>query len=88
VETENFGSELAQIISGDFMTATGINYAMGRLYTAHTRPSPPPTPPSPSSKLADPPTSISATAAPPTDSRSSSADANQHTSSDTTRAAQ
>jgi hypothetical protein len=34
VETENFGSELAQTISGDFMTATDINYAMGRLYTA------------------------------------------------------
>jgi hypothetical protein len=34
VETENFGSELAQTIPGDFMTATDINYAMGRLYTA------------------------------------------------------
>jgi hypothetical protein len=34
VETENFGSELAQTISADFMTATDINYAMGRLYTA------------------------------------------------------
>jgi len=34
VETENFGSELAQTISGDFMTAIDIDYAMGRLYTA------------------------------------------------------
>jgi hypothetical protein len=34
VETENIGSELAQTISGDFMTATDINYAVGRLYTA------------------------------------------------------
>ena len=34
METENFGSELAQTISGDFMTATDINYAVGRLYTA------------------------------------------------------
>jgi hypothetical protein len=34
VQAENFGSELAQTISGDFMTATDINYAMGRLHTA------------------------------------------------------
>jgi len=87
VETENFGAELAQTISDDFMTATDINSPMGRLYTAHPRPSPPPTPPSRSSKLADPPISISATAVPPTDNRSSSADADQHTSSDTTREA-
>jgi hypothetical protein len=33
VETENFGSELTQTTSGDFMTATDINYAMD-LYTA------------------------------------------------------
>jgi len=34
VETENFGSEPAQAISGNFMTATDINHAMGRLHTA------------------------------------------------------
>jgi len=28
IETENVGSELAQTISGDFMTATDIDYAM------------------------------------------------------------
>lgn len=37
VGTENFGSELAQTISGDFMTATDINYAMGRLYILPSR---------------------------------------------------
>jgi hypothetical protein len=34
IETEQLGTELAQTISGDFMTATDINFAMGRLYTA------------------------------------------------------
>jgi hypothetical protein len=34
IETERLGCDLAQTISGDFMTATDINRAMGRLYTA------------------------------------------------------
>jgi hypothetical protein len=34
LETERFGAELAKTISDDFMTATDINYVMGRLFTA------------------------------------------------------
>jgi hypothetical protein len=32
IETERLSTDLAQTISGDFMTATDINHAMGRLY--------------------------------------------------------
>src|SRR5579862_137026 len=34
LETQRLGAELAQTMSGDFMSATDINFAMGRLYTA------------------------------------------------------
>jgi hypothetical protein len=34
VETDRLGAELAETVSGDFMTATDINHALGRLYTA------------------------------------------------------
>lgn len=34
LETEHLGTQLAQTISGDFMSATDINFAMGRLYEA------------------------------------------------------
>jgi hypothetical protein len=36
IETERLGSGLAQTNSGDFMTATDINHAMGRLYVFPT----------------------------------------------------
>ena len=34
LEAQRLGTELAQTMSGDFMSATDINFAMGRLYTA------------------------------------------------------
>jgi hypothetical protein len=34
IETARLGNELAQTVSGEFMTATDINHALGRLYTA------------------------------------------------------
>jgi hypothetical protein len=34
LETERLGIELGETLTGDFMTATDINHAMGRLYTA------------------------------------------------------
>jgi hypothetical protein len=34
VESERLGIELGETLSGDFMTATDINHAMGRLYSA------------------------------------------------------
>ncbi len=34
LETARLGGELSQTVSGDFMTATDINHALGRLYTA------------------------------------------------------
>ena len=34
LETVRLGGELSQTVSGDFMTATDINHALGRLYTA------------------------------------------------------
>jgi hypothetical protein len=33
-ETERLGVELGETLSGDFLSATDINHAMGRLYTA------------------------------------------------------
>lgn len=33
-ETERLGRELGETLSGDFMSATDINHAMGRLYVA------------------------------------------------------
>src|SRR5260221_595292 len=34
LETARLGGELSQTVSGDFMTATDINHALGRLYAA------------------------------------------------------
>ena len=34
IETERLGRELGETLSGDFMSATDINHAMGRLYVA------------------------------------------------------
>jgi hypothetical protein len=34
IEAEVFGEELAETITGDFMTATDLNHALGKLYTA------------------------------------------------------
>ena len=34
VETERLGLELGQTLTGDFLSATDINHAMGRLYVA------------------------------------------------------
>ena len=34
IESRRLGTELSQTVSGDFMTATDINHALGRLYTA------------------------------------------------------
>jgi hypothetical protein len=34
IEAEVFGEELAETITGDFMTATDLNHALGKLYPA------------------------------------------------------
>ena len=34
IETELLGTELAQSLTGDFMTATDVNHVLGKLYTA------------------------------------------------------
>lgn len=34
VESQKIGAELAATISGDFLTATDINYALGKVFTA------------------------------------------------------
>src|SRR5689334_21065363 len=34
LEAERLGTELAQTLTGDFLTATDVNHALGRLYTA------------------------------------------------------
>jgi hypothetical protein len=34
IEAEVFGEELAETIIGDLMTATDLNHALGKLYTA------------------------------------------------------
>jgi hypothetical protein len=34
IEADVFGEELAETITGDFMTVTDLNHALGKLYTA------------------------------------------------------
>ena len=50
-ESHGLGAELATTISGDFMTATDISHALGKLYTAVAQDRIPPAtlPPSPTS---------------------------------------